>query len=77
VHVKTAKVLGSSDVRAQFAVLGVEPGPTSPEAFAALIKFDSARWAALIKASGIRADEIAPDEQRPLFRFPCESPATL
>lgn len=56
VHVETAKALGSPDVRAQFAVLGVEPAPTSPEAFAQLIKSDSARWAALIRATGIRAD---------------------
>lgn len=56
VHVETAKTLGSSDVHAQFAGLGVEPAPSSPDAFAALIKSDSVRWAALIKSTGIRAD---------------------
>jgi tripartite-type tricarboxylate transporter receptor subunit TctC len=56
IHVESAKALGLSEVRAQFAMLGVEPAPTSPEAFAALIKSDYARWAALIKATGIRAD---------------------
>ena len=39
-----------------YIALGVEPAPGTPEAFAALMKAETARYARLIKAAGIRAD---------------------
>ncbi|MNT19537.1 Tripartite tricarboxylate transporter family receptor [compost metagenome] len=38
------------------ASLGVEPTPSSPEAFRDLVKNDTAKWAAVVKAGNVTAE---------------------
>lgn len=50
------KVLAQPEVRAQLAQLGARPLPGTPQAFAGLIQRDTAKWSAVIKASGATVD---------------------
>ena len=45
-----------SDVRERFAAAGVEPGTSSPDELAAILKNEIAKWSKVIKDAGIRAD---------------------
>jgi tripartite-type tricarboxylate transporter receptor subunit TctC len=49
------KVLVMPDVKDRAQVLGFEPVGNSPEAFAAQIKADGAKWAKVIREAGIKA----------------------
>lgn len=51
-----AKVIAQKDTRERLMVGGGEPAATTPEAFAALIKAELPRWAAVVKASGAQVD---------------------
>jgi tripartite-type tricarboxylate transporter receptor subunit TctC len=53
-HVEVSKILTSAEGRQWFADLGNEVGNETPEATAALVRADHARWGALIKAVGMR-----------------------
>jgi tripartite-type tricarboxylate transporter receptor subunit TctC len=57
-HVSAAivKALRTPDVRARLTDLGVEPTGTTPDELAAIIAADTARWRAIIKASGFRVE---------------------
>ncbi len=46
------KVLARPEVRARLATLGAEPMTGTPQSFARLIEEDSAKWSAVVKASG-------------------------
>ncbi len=50
------KALQSADVRARFQTMGLQPGSGTAAQFGALIKADSAKWAATIKSANIKAD---------------------
>ncbi|MCJ0763165.1 Bug family tripartite tricarboxylate transporter substrate binding protein [Variovorax terrae] len=50
-----ARALQSTDVRARFQTMGLEPGGGSAAQFGALIQADSAKWAAAIKSANITA----------------------
>lgn len=50
------KVLAQPEVRAQLAQLGARPLPGTPQAFTGLIQRDTAKWSAVIKASGATVD---------------------
>jgi tripartite-type tricarboxylate transporter receptor subunit TctC len=50
-----AGVLRDPEVKAAFAKNGVEPEPSSPEALAARIRDDLAKWREVITSAGIRA----------------------
>jgi tripartite-type tricarboxylate transporter receptor subunit TctC len=50
------RALSQADVKEKFLISGVETVGSSPEAFAAVIKADMAKWEKLIKATGIRAE---------------------
>lgn len=50
------QVLDDKDTRARFAVRGIEPEPGTPEEFAALIKSETAKWAKVVRAAGIKAE---------------------
>ena len=50
------KVVSMPDVQEGFRREGLEPTITSPEEFAARIRSETAMWAKLIRASGIRAE---------------------
>jgi tripartite-type tricarboxylate transporter receptor subunit TctC len=55
-HDELIRALQAPDMLARLAPLGAEPVGSSPEQFAALIKEDIARWAQVVKASGVRLD---------------------
>ena len=48
--------LNSPEVKARLATLMAEPAPTTPEAFAAFVRAEHARYEAVVKASGARVD---------------------
>lgn len=49
--------LNSSTVRSGLAKLALDAGGTSPGEFARLIKSDTARWGAIVRASGFRPED--------------------
>jgi tripartite-type tricarboxylate transporter receptor subunit TctC len=55
-HDELIRALQAPDMQARLAPLGAEPVGSTPEQFAALIKEDVARWAQVVKASGVRLD---------------------
>jgi tripartite-type tricarboxylate transporter receptor subunit TctC len=55
-HADVAKALQSTDVRAKFQTMGLEPGSGTSAQFEALIKADAAKWALAIRESNITAD---------------------
>jgi tripartite-type tricarboxylate transporter receptor subunit TctC len=48
--------LRAPELRARFTALGLEPTGTSPQALAAIIAEDTARWRPIVDAAGFRAD---------------------
>jgi tripartite-type tricarboxylate transporter receptor subunit TctC len=48
--------LASPEVKARLAPLLAEPAPTTPEAFAQFVRAEHARYEAIVRASGARAD---------------------
>jgi tripartite-type tricarboxylate transporter receptor subunit TctC len=51
-----AKALASPDVSQRFLSQGAEPSPSSPEELTQYMREESARWAKVIKAAGIKAE---------------------
>lgn len=51
------RVLNSKELQAYETATGVELSPMSPEAFGEIIKADTEKWGALIKAESITVDE--------------------
>jgi tripartite-type tricarboxylate transporter receptor subunit TctC len=47
---------GLPDIKERFAELGATPRPTTPKQFDDIIRSDAARFAALIKATDIKAE---------------------
>ena len=56
INAETAKVLALADVKEKLATLGLDPAPGTPEALAALIQAETAKWARVVKESGAKAD---------------------
>ena len=56
VNADIARVLQLPDVKANLSGQGIEPAPSSPEALAATIKDDYARWGKVIREANIKAD---------------------
>ena len=50
------RLLKLPEVRERMQTLGLDPVGGTPEAFAAFVKADIARWAKVIKESGIRVE---------------------
>lgn len=50
------RLLGTPSLREKLAVIGADPSPATPEAFAALIKSENVKWAEVIKRSGAKID---------------------
>jgi tripartite-type tricarboxylate transporter receptor subunit TctC len=50
------KALGMADVRARLDALGLEPQPVSPGEFAAYVRNEVAKWAKIVKTTGITAE---------------------
>ena len=51
-----AAVVQAADVRERFAAAGAEPLGSTPEAFAETIRIETAKWARVVKASGLKAE---------------------
>ena len=49
-------VLEMPEVKSALGVQGMEVAPSSPEEMAALMQRDAARWAAVVKQAGIKAE---------------------
>ena len=56
IHKETVAVLNSPAIKEQFGVQGLEPVPTTPDAFGKLLRADIAKWAKGIKASGAKPE---------------------
>jgi tripartite-type tricarboxylate transporter receptor subunit TctC len=56
VSAAVARGLRAPEVRQKLVALGLEPTGTTPEALAAILAADSARWAAIVKTSGFTAE---------------------
>lgn len=56
VNADIARVLQLPDVKANLSGQGIETAPSSPEALAATIKDDYARWGKVIREANIKAD---------------------
>jgi tripartite-type tricarboxylate transporter receptor subunit TctC len=50
------KIVGQPDMREKLAKLGLDTTADGPEAFAAIIKADIAKWAKVIKDNNIKAE---------------------
>jgi tripartite-type tricarboxylate transporter receptor subunit TctC len=50
------RVLKMSDVQERMHAIGLDPAGGTPDEFAAFVKTDIARWAKVIKQSGVRAE---------------------
>ena len=48
--------LASAEVKSRLATLMAEPAPTTPEAFAAFVKAENAKYQKVVKATGARAE---------------------
>jgi len=55
VHDDMTKALALAEVTSALAAQGMEVAPSSPEEMAALMRRDAARWAAVVKQQGIKA----------------------
>jgi tripartite-type tricarboxylate transporter receptor subunit TctC len=56
VNADMTKALALAEVRAALAAQGMEVAPSSPEEMAALMRRDAARWAAVVRQAGIKAE---------------------
>ena len=55
-HDELIRALNAPDMQSRLGPLGAEPVGSTPEQFAALIREDIARWAQVVKASGVKLD---------------------
>jgi tripartite-type tricarboxylate transporter receptor subunit TctC len=55
-NAEVARILGTPEMMAFFAHGGAQPAPTTPEAFAALIKREIPKYAKIVKDSGAKVD---------------------
>jgi len=53
---EASRLMDSQDTKDKLKNIGMDPGGLSPEALAAMIKADIAKYAAIVKAAGIKAD---------------------
>jgi tripartite-type tricarboxylate transporter receptor subunit TctC len=56
INAETLKAMALPDVKERLAKLGLEPNPGTPEALAALIQAETAKWARVVKESGARIE---------------------
>lgn len=52
----TVKVLGQDVVKQKLAAIGADPAPSTPQALAALIRSETAKWAKVVENSGAKVD---------------------
>ena len=54
---ESAKAIGSADLKGRFEQLGIEPGGGSPEQAAKFLNDEIAKWAKVITAAGVKAEQ--------------------
>jgi tripartite-type tricarboxylate transporter receptor subunit TctC len=55
-NAEIVKVLGMPDVRSVLAAQGLDAAPTTADAFTAYVRSEIAKWAKVIKASGMKPE---------------------
>ena len=55
-NAEVVRILGTPDVKKIFSNEGAEAVGNSPEAFAAVVKSETAKWAKVIKTAGIKIE---------------------
>ena len=55
-HAEVGKALAMTEVQRSFAVQGFVVAPSTPEELAAIVRADTAQWAKVVKAAGIRGN---------------------
>ena len=55
-HRELVKVLGSQDVKDQFAQHSAEASPSTPEEFGAYVKQEIARWQKVARDAGVKPE---------------------
>jgi tripartite-type tricarboxylate transporter receptor subunit TctC len=55
-HAEIVRILQKPEVRERFVGMGADPVGNTPEEFAAYMRSETAKWGALVKANGIKAD---------------------
>jgi len=55
-NTETVKILNSAALRDIYLAQGLEPTPTTPEAFGEYIRSEIAKWSKLVKAAGVKPD---------------------
>ena len=56
INAAVVAIFNTPEVRERFIALGSEPIPSTPEAFASLMKAELPKWAKIVKESGARLD---------------------
>ena len=56
INAAVVAIFNTPEVRERFIALGSEPIPSTPEAFASLLKAELPKWAKIVKESGARLD---------------------
>ena len=56
INAEIVRILALRGIREKLTVLGLEPTPSTPEQFAAVIRTDAEKSGRIIKAAGLRAD---------------------
>ena len=56
INAEIVRILALPEIREKLTVLGLEPTPSTPEQFAAVIRTDAEKSGRIIKAAGLRAD---------------------
>jgi tripartite-type tricarboxylate transporter receptor subunit TctC len=54
---ETAKAINESDIKDRFSQIGIEPGGGTPEQAATFLADEIAKWAKVINAAGVKAEE--------------------
>ena len=55
-HAEITAALQDEAIKTSMRAQGVEPTPTSPEAFEAYIRSETAKWAKVIRDGGVKPD---------------------
>jgi tripartite-type tricarboxylate transporter receptor subunit TctC len=56
INTEVGKILQSADVRERLEAQGAEPMPGAPQAFAAFMQAEMAKWAPVVKQAGVKLD---------------------
>ena len=52
-----AKIIQMPDIKERFAALGIDPVGNAPDALAAIVKSEIAKWSAVAKSAGVKAEQ--------------------